>query len=560
MIPILSGKSWRDAESARWSEFVATILITAGVTARGADAQCLNWGTEFAQVGPNSIVRAITSWDDGTGPALYIGGEFSGSVGFPAGFIAKWDGSSWTSLGSGPDDLVACLTVFDDGGGAALFAGGAFQNLGVIHAEGIAKWDGVNWTALPPLVTGSGPPGVWCAAVYDDGAGPALFVGGGFYGANGVPSEGIIKWDGTAWSSVGGGVQHWPVEHMVVYDDGTGSALYVSGSFLSAGGVPARRLAKWDGTTWSSLGANPDLGITALATYDDGTGTGLYVGGAFSQIGGITANRIAKWNGTSWASVGSLTGTILALVSANDGRGPALFAGNAFSSDGVQLGLVARWDGSSWTPLGSGVNNTVYSLGVHDSGNGLGPELYVGGIFNRVGDFPSRTLAHWRSCQAPIDSMCFGDGTVAHCPCSNTGSPGRGCQNSIFNGGALLASTGTVHPDQLVLHASNELLNVLTIFLQGNALISGTVPFGDGLRCAGGNLKRLYVRTASGGMADAPLTGEPSISSRSAAVGDPLVPGSVRYYQTYYRDPSSTFCPPPAGGFFNSSNGLRVVW
>jgi hypothetical protein len=199
-------------------------------------------------------------------------------------------------------------------------------------------------------------------------------------------------------------------------------------------------------------------------------------------------------------------------------------------------------------------------MGVHDSGNGLGPELYVGGIFNRVGDFPSRSLAHWRSCQAPIDSMCFGDGTVAPCPCSNTGSPGRGCQNSISTGGALLSSTGTVHPDQLVLHASNELPTALTIFLQGSALIPGTAPFGDGLRCAGGTLKRLYIRNASAGAADAPISGEISISVRSAALGDPIAPGSVRIYQTYYRDPAPTFCQAPAGGIFNASNGLRVVW
>jgi hypothetical protein len=44
------------------------------------------------------------------------------------------------------------------------------------------------------------------------------------------------------------------------------------------------------------------------------------------------------------------------------------------------------------------------------------------------------------------------------------------------------------------------------------------------------------------------------------ALGDPIAPGSVRIYQTYYRDPAPTFCQEPAGGIFNASNGLRVVW
>jgi hypothetical protein len=46
--------------------------------------------------------------------------------------IAKWDGSSWSALGSGmnggpyPDPSVHALGVFANGGGPALYAGGAF--------------------------------------------------------------------------------------------------------------------------------------------------------------------------------------------------------------------------------------------------------------------------------------------------------------------------------------------------------------------------------------------------------------------------------------------------
>jgi hypothetical protein len=86
------------------------------------------------------------------------------------------------------------------------------------------------------------------------------------------------------------------------------------------------------------------------------------------------------------------------------------------------------------------------------------------------------------------------------------------------------------------------------------------VPFGDGLRCAGGALKRLYVATASGGGVFAPAPGQPSIGVRSATLGDPLAPGAVRLYQVYYRDPNLGFCPSPQGNTFNVGNALRVVW
>ena len=38
---------------------------------------------------------------------------------------------------------------------------------------------------------------------------------------------------------------------MLVYDDGTGPALYVGGRFDEApGGIPARNVARWDGSDW----------------------------------------------------------------------------------------------------------------------------------------------------------------------------------------------------------------------------------------------------------------------------------------------------------------------
>ena len=156
-------------------------------------------------------------------------------------------------------------------------------------------------------------------------------------------------------------------------------------------------------------------------------------------------------------------------------------------------------------------------------------------------------------------SLCFGDGTAGPCPCSNSGAAGRGCQNSAGTGGARLSVTGDTSPDTILLQASGELTGALTIFLQGTANIS-PVNFGDGRRCTGGPLKRLYVKNAVGGIAIAPAPGDLSVSQRSAALGDVLDPGSRRYYQTYYRDPHPTFCPPPQGAYFNASQMRRITW
>jgi hypothetical protein len=164
-----------------------------------------------------------------------------------------------------------------------------------------------------------------------------------------------------------------------------------------------------------------------------------------------------------------------------------------------------------------------------------------------------------RTVPQAFPTTCFGDASAAACPCSNSGGAGRGCQNSAGTGGAHLSISGSTSPDTIVLQASGELPNALTIFLQGTANVA-PVDFGDGVRCAGGPLKRLYVKNASGGVAIAPALGDPSVSERATALGDVLDPGSRRYYQTYYRDPNTGFCAPPLGANFNASQMRRITW
>ena len=157
--------------------------------------------------------------------------------------------------------------------------------------------------------------------------------------------------------------------------------------------------------------------------------------------------------------------------------------------------------------------------------------------------------------------MCFGDGTGAACPCGNSGWPGSGCNNAVDTGGARLNGEGvpSLGADTLQLLCTNVRPDVLCLAFQGDQRIAPVFD-GDGLRCAGGNVRRLYAVQAFGRSLTVPPQGSPSLSSRSAAVGDPLAPGAQRIYQVYYRDKSPTFCPDPPGNTWNVSSGLRVDW
>jgi Tol biopolymer transport system component len=162
-----------------------------------------------------------------------------------------------------------------------------------------------------------------------------------------------------------------------------------------------------------------------------------------------------------------------------------------------------------------------------------------------------------RGAASAFTSFCFGDGTGGACPCANNGAAGHGCQNSAGTGGAVLTGAGnaSLSSDTVVLTASNELPTTLSTYLQGTSATQPTV-FGDGLRCAGGTLKRLYTKHAVAGVTSAPQAGDASISVRSAQLGDTIQFGATRVYQVYYRDANLVFC---AGGF-NVTAAIAVAW
>ena len=150
-------------------------------------------------------------------------------------------------------------------------------------------------------------------------------------------------------------------------------------------------------------------------------------------------------------------------------------------------------------------------------------------------------------------SYCSGDGSGTACACGNFGDPGHGCANGTFSQGAELTAVGlspSISGATLQLRVSRATPGQAGLFFQGTQSVNGTsgVVFGDGLRCAGGSVTRLQVRTANS-------FGIASTSINVAAVGG-VSAGQTRRYQWWYRDPAGS----PCGGGFNTSNGLTITW
>jgi hypothetical protein len=318
---------------------------------------------------------------------LYAGGYFTTAGGGPANYIAKWNGSAWSALGTGMDDQVMTL-AFDNSGN--LHAGGYFSSGGFW-----ATWNGSAWSAL-----GEGISGGYVVGVAFDGFGD-LYTGGYFLGAGGVAAPFVAKWNGSAWSALGTGMSgshtgFGPSVAAIAFD--TNGNVYAGGDFVTAGGVTANNIAKWDGNTWSALGSGTGgFGYFVSCLAIDSSGD-LYAGGSFTSAGGVAANSIAKWDGSAWSALGSGTdGNVYALAFDRAGN---LYAGGAFSTaGGVAATNIAKWNGSAWSALGPGIGlgtgigispGEVFALAFDSSGN-----LYAGGFFTNAGSLSVNSIAKW---------------------------------------------------------------------------------------------------------------------------------------------------------------------
>lgn len=143
----------------------------------------------------------------------------------------------------------------------------------------------------------------------------------------------------------------------------------------------------------------------------------------------------------------------------------------------------------------------------------------------------------------PGAAFCAGVG----CPCGNEGVLGAGCANST-GGGALLGASGdaTVGSDTVSLNVSGVPAAIPGLFFGGPLEVAPS-PFGDGLRCVGGSIRRLEVV-----FSDAAGNASTSVSLSSL---EGLTGGELRQYQYWYRDISG-----PCNTLFNVSSAYRIQW
>ena len=142
-----------------------------------------------------------------------------------------------------------------------------------------------------------------------------------------------------------------------------------------------------------------------------------------------------------------------------------------------------------------------------------------------------------------------GDGSGLPCPCGNAGGPGEGCASSLGRG-ASIGRYGTVRVGLDDMRFVGEQLipgGLVMLFSGRRSLGAGAgIPFGDGIRCTGGGVRRHGSRVAdSAGIA----TWGPGLAAQGA-----WNVGVTRYFQVWYQDTGSS----PCGSGFNTSPAQEV--
>jgi hypothetical protein len=343
-----------------------------------------NWsalGNQGRDQGAALFTRSVHSANG----RVYLGGLFTGVGGTRAGRIASWDGTNWSPLGSGlkgTNEGTGTAANVIAANGSDVYVGGVFTNAGGVSANSIARWNGNSWSAL-----GSGVNGSVSAIAF---LGSDVYVGGNFTTAGGLTAFNIAKWNGASWSALpgpfAGTINNFFVSALAV----SGSDLYVGGSFFAGGN--ATNIARFSGGQWFPLGPSVNDRVLAIAI----NGSNIYVGGRFTAAGLLGANRIAKWDGANWTALGSgIGGSGTPLVNSIALIGSNVYAGGTFTNvGGFYANRLAKWDGQNWSSLGSGVviqpgNASVTTLSA--SGN----DLYAAGSFHGTGGKAANFVGHW---------------------------------------------------------------------------------------------------------------------------------------------------------------------
>lgn len=310
-------------------------------------------------------------WDD-AGKLVY-GGRFTTPT-LPAvktfNHIVAFDGTTPSSFSHGIDGPVLSITTNDQ----QTVLGGSFISADGVRLNGVCRWNGSGFESIGLGLVGQ----VQAVKILPDQS-----ILAGRLATPGTVGSTLSRWDGQSWSNVGGAMSG-SVHAVTALANGD---IIVGGEPMAVGALSLNRIGRYSQGTWSNMGTGMNGTVRGLTTLSDQS---VIACGDFSTAGGALAFRIARWSNNTWRPFGGgLGGSVACTIQDSDG---SIIAAGAFIQaidSTTVLRNVGRWDGAAWRAMGLGLFGQVHSL------TKRGNTIIAAGSFSLDGGPANLQLAQW---------------------------------------------------------------------------------------------------------------------------------------------------------------------
>ena len=434
-------------------------------------------------------------------------------------------------------------------------------------------WNGSAWTSVPSPSPTPYPGGGWAdfqtvhAVSTNDvwaAGGQRIAAPDGFVGTHLM----VQHWNGSQWSivpapvTIGGSGNFIDDIEVVAADD-----IWFVGDWLKfppSSSAEKRALAMhWDGSGFTIFDTpffdNAPIGGHGLTAISAVSSNDIWAVGGGHDGDYVNFSQIVHWDGQQWSQKpGPTAGSFHRLYDVQAVSANEVYAIGDYQDASGYHGLFMRWDGASWTrlpdpPVGGSSIEVLSPTQIYVGGGGVA--LWDGASWSVVATFPGVASPSIWSLEANGPCSLWGSGARWSSPDMlpltvrlDSGAIGTNyctvSPNSAGIGARMSASGSTSLAQQnLLLRADGCPPNKPGLFLY--ALGTAQVPFGNGMRCVGGVLKRSPPLVIS------PLGRASQLFNYAAS---PITAGSTWNFQLWFRDPQG------GGAFFNLSDGLALTF
>ncbi|MDI9366514.1 MAG: hypothetical protein QM541_16275, partial [Flavobacterium sp.] len=369
---------------------IASLTLFFGLTVKAQSWATIGGTKEFAPpsesaISTNSMVR------DASGN-LYVAYRDGGQGDKLT--VKKWTASTntWSVLGTAGISVGAAQYI-SMGIDASAHLYVAYRDEGIPAGAGLVgsrlavkKWDGTAWSNPGGAASISTGGSYYSSTVIDASGNVYVAYQDGY-------KLSVQKWNGTTWSYVGGvaGISTFQAQYISTAIDASGN-VYVA--YTDQGGSDEYKLSvqKWNGTAWSYVGGTAGIstgwGFYSSIAID--AGANVYVGyWDGDKAGKLT---VQKYNGTAWSVVGGTTGISVDEINYTSTVIDA--SGNvyvAYQDKGVGYKtIVQKWDTTAhtWTHVGGTAGITAGRAAFNSMVIDASANLYVayqdGSIDNKL--------------------------------------------------------------------------------------------------------------------------------------------------------------------------------